>query len=265
MSERQENWYNDPHDPGPGSLGDGASWGEAPQPDQFAAEGSWQQPPVSPAVPGRPVPGVAGSPRGQRSKGLLIWGGAVAGMAVIVVIAVAVSIHHSGGSTQATLSAHSAAHSGRSGHSGTSVQSSQSGQSGVQPSQPAQAGQQSSGSGSAGNGSLTSQPQLCQSVVEPVVLQSDADFVQVMTPPQNANLQQQLVNAYRQAAQRASSDPQLAQDLSAEANDLQKTFSDLDSDSEAGADNAQGDWDQAAQEGNAVLAMCQPEAATWYP
>jgi hypothetical protein len=166
-------------------------------------------------------------------------------MAVIAASALAVSIHHSGGSTP-TAQAAVSGHSSRPGSSG------QSGQSGQSAGQPAQ---QSSGSGSTSGGSLTSQSQFCQSVVMPLQQQLSTGLTQTM-PYTTNNALQQTVNDYRQAAQQASAYPQLAQDLSTAAADLQKYDNDLTNMTAASAQNLQGDWEQFVQSAQAALNIC---------
>jgi len=237
MSDLQENWYNDPNDPGGMPRGDATSSNDAPQLGYPVSD--------SPEVPGRPVAGQASSPSGSKSRGLLIWGGAVAAVAVIAASALAVAIHHGGGSAAATLSAHP-------GHSSQPGPSDQSGQSGQSSGQPAQ---QSSGSGSTSDGSLTSQSQFCQSVVMPLQQQLSTGLMQTM-PNTTNNALQQTVNDYRQAAQQASAYPQPAQDLSTAAVDLQKYDNDMTNMTVASAQNLQGDWDQFVQSAQAALNIC---------
>jgi uncharacterized protein YukE len=236
----------DPRDPYRMWWADGTSGTDAPHPPPAAqppvARGG-QQPghaaPGSPAYPRAPVPGGAGGPPVSTSKRRLTWGGAVAALAVIVAVALIFSVRHGGGSAPAALS----------GHSGQSGSLSQ-------PAHPAQPGQQSSGSGSASDELPASRSQLCQSVVLPLWQQFTMHFVQGMASPKGPTLQS-LISDYREAVQRARSDPQVAQDLATVANGLQTYADEWSGDSPATAAALQSDWERTAQEIQALLDLCQ--------
>lgn len=158
----------------------------------------------------------------KASKGTwLIWGGGAAVMVAILAIALVISVRHASGSSTAAS--------------------------------PPHPGQRSSGAPAGGS---LSPVQICDSDVEPVSYEFDTDFMQLS---QNPQVDTQLADAYGQAAQRASSDQQIALDLNAEAADLRQYASDVANFSP----DTESAWTQTAQEGNALLSLCQPEAATW--
>lgn len=205
----------------------GGSWLPDPQDrSQQTPPGTttWQQPGES--APGDPrSPGGLGGPSRGKPKGWLIWGGAVVLLAVTVAVTVAFSSQHNSGSTPTAQSG-----SGRSGQ-----QSSGSG---------------STGSGSTGSNSTASQSQLCQ---------SDAQLLseQISYSDDGSGNLAQMQNSYRQAAQQASSDPQLANDLDAVVKDLQQ----LNRDTAAGPPQAtssfQSDWTQLGNDQYAVDMLCR--------
>jgi hypothetical protein len=111
----------------------------------------------------------------------------------------------------------------------------------------AQSGQHTSAGGSTGSNLPLSQSQLCQSVVDPLYQHS--------LQGSGNGASAQAVNPFRQAARRASSDPALASDLNAVANDLQKEFNDMGSSSTA---TVRGDMTQVSNDMEALWQICPP-------
>jgi hypothetical protein len=174
--------------------------------------------PGSPSGPSTPLPGGTGGTPRERSKGWVLWSGAAAVTALVLGITLVVAMHHSAASTPAAQSARS--------------------------------GQHSSGSGSTGSNPPASQSQLCQSVVDPLYQQS------LQSSGNSSGNLPQVVNSYRQAARRASSDPALADDLNAVADGFQKVLSDMSSLSNTAA--TENDMRQEGQDMEALWQLCPP-------
>jgi hypothetical protein len=121
--------------------------------------------------------------------------------------------------------------------------------SGSTPTAQSGSGQQSSGSGSTGSNSTASQSQVCH---------SDAQLLseQISYSDDGSGNLAQMLNSYRQAAQHASSDPQLANDLDAVVKDLQQ----LNHDTAAGPPQAtsayQSDWTELDHDLYVVDVLC---------